>query len=158
MKLSFECSPVDLNWSAVVELPARLKRCGLIVNRVSIQLRKFPESVELDSLDQLPEYVSRKGSPNGYRLVFYGAEGKTGFTLTLIRGMSIRISLESINPDEPMKSAMEFLGLSLEEPSALPGKAPRTAFLAHRFDAPGLDAADKVALCKFGIPALCSAQ
>lgn len=150
MKLSFSCLLVDLNWSAVVEVPARLQRFGLKVNRVSVGLRKFPEKVETDSLDQLSAYIQRKGPPNSYWITFDGTD-TARFSLTLARDTTIHgepflhIGLESADPDEPLKSLMDFLGLSPEEPSVLPTNPKRTVFIAHRFDTAGQDAADRVA-------------
>ena len=50
MKLTFYCQINDLNWSAVTEIPSRLRKFGLEVAKSSLELRRFPEWVETDCL------------------------------------------------------------------------------------------------------------
>jgi hypothetical protein len=151
MKLSYYCEIQDLNWSAVVELPSCLHRFHLETTSAEARLSQFSESVTMDSLEPIVEYIKRKGNPRDYEIFLSGTEEKLTFMFSLVRGTNIHderyliIKLSSKNPEEPLNSIMEFLGLHLEEPIYSEKEIPRKVFIAHRFDDIGEDAANKVA-------------
>src|SRR5437016_2607523 len=139
MKLTFYCKVVDLNWAAVTEVPSRLSRFGLTVKSVKLELSRFPLGVESDSIEYLLQYVTRNGPPKSYSISLWGPENGGSFNLHLFRLRAIdgepvlTISLESKSPDEPLKSAMELLGLQADDIQTATA-LPRTVFIAHRFD------------------------
>lgn len=152
MKLWYYCEVLDLNWSAVVELPSRLRRFGLETTSVEANLSRFPENVTIDSLESIMEYIKHKGNPERYDIHLGGTEEKSTFSLALSRGKTIHgerfltVNLNSKNPEEPLTSVMEFLGLRPEELVHSEQGRPRKIFIAHRFDDDGEEAANKVAL------------
>lgn len=66
MKLSYYCDLAKLNWAAVSELPSHLHRHGLNTTSTSATLRRFPEAVEFEAMEEVFEYVKRKGDPSAF--------------------------------------------------------------------------------------------
>jgi hypothetical protein len=151
MEITFYCQLVNLNWSAVTELPSRLRKFGLEVKRSSLDLHRYPKSVGIERLDDISEYVKANGSPRHFSINLRGDDGKGQFWLAIYRGTAddgwkfLKISLTSESPEDALKSVVEFLELRPAEPVQLMKELARTAFIAHRFDEPGQEAADKVA-------------
>lgn len=151
MDLSYYCEVLDLNWTAVAELPSHLRRFRLETTSVEVMLRRFPQSVTMDSLEHMVEYIKRSGNPYGYQIYLRGTEDKSSFRLSLSRGSNIQgerfltIALASKDPEEPLTSVMQLLNLHPEEPVQSETEPPRKVFIAHRFDNAGEDAAIKVA-------------
>jgi hypothetical protein len=154
MQISYYCDLTDLNWSVVAGLPARLKELGMEVKEVEADLSWYPESQKLNSLEGVPDLVKLKGSPRTYSIDLNGGEygKKSHFSLSIWHGWNVHgeefltCKLNAPSPEKPLLSAMEFLGLRPESPSApTPKSLPRTVFIAHRFDDAGQEAADKLA-------------
>ncbi len=152
MELKYYCKIAPINWSVLSELPTRLRRCGLETESASVNLHRYPESTQLDSLDGISAYVVRKGQPNGFEIYLNGKESNSLFLFSLHRGINVHnenylvISLKSANPESVLASVMELLGLSLDDPVPTEKELPRTIFIAHRFDSTGQEAAERVAL------------
>ncbi len=150
MDVSYYCELMDVNWSAVAELPSHLHRFHLKTTSVTARLHRFPLDVTMDSLEQMLKYINRNGPPKGYEIFLRGTEKMSSFSLSLFRGSNIHgqkfltISLDSKSPEEPLASVMQLLNLSPQEPVQSEKELPRKVFIAHRFDNAGEEAAIKV--------------
>lgn len=84
--------------------------------------------------------------------ILHGTEADSRFSFSLHHGFNIHreqfllVTLTSASPEPILMSAMALLGLSPEQPVQTDLELPRTVFIAHRFDAVGQEASDKVAL------------
>ncbi|MBS4095928.1 MAG: hypothetical protein KGZ83_03710 [Sulfuricella sp.] len=151
MKLSLYCDLAKLNWTTVAELPSFLSRYGLRTDSISVNLRRFPEKLEFESLEHIQQYVKIKGEPGAFDIRLRGKEAEKEFSFSLSKGTNIHhepylvIELDAEAPEPILTAAMELLDLSPEHRTQA-AELPRTVFIAHRFDAVGQEASDKIAL------------
>jgi hypothetical protein len=147
MDISRQCKVRDLNWALLPDLVARLVRSGWTVKRASVGIRRYPDTLTFDSIEDAVANVRRDGAPRRYSIDLSG----TPKALRLRRDRNIHdqeflvLSMEGINDPSEVDNVMEFLALAPDEPLTLPPDAPRTAFVAHKFDEAGTQAADKLA-------------
>ena len=151
MNISRACKLSELNWGALPDFPARLDRLGITVDKVSVEISRYPDSITYYSLEKAVQDVHIKGAPKEYRIYINGKLSDKSFSLDVIRGTNIygekylNIAANGIEESETLDSMMTFLGLEADEPTTLPPSPKRTAFIAHRFDTNGTDCADKLA-------------
>ena len=149
MEISRSCKIRDLNWALLPDLVERLKREGLLIRRVNVEITRYPDTVEYDSIEEASRDVLAHGAPKRYRISIRSAAGEPG--LDISRGKNIHdeeflyLDMKGLKDPSPLDSVMQFLGLEPDEPTALPPHPTRTAFIAHRFDSTGSEAADKLA-------------
>lgn len=147
MDISRWCELRDVNWALMPDLLARLTRQGWAVKRSLVEIDRYPDTLNFDSIDEAMTNVRMAGAPRGYTLNVYGAS--KSFHLT--RGVNIHhqeylsVGMRNIGEACELDGVMEFLGLVQEKVTYLAPDAPRTAFLAHKFDRSGNEAADKLA-------------
>jgi len=151
MDISRSCKISDLNWGALPDFTARLNRLGITVDRVSLEISRYPDSITYYSLEEAAQDVHIKGSPKRYTIHIYGKLSEESFSFHIVRNTNMHgkkyldIDARGIKGSETLDSMMEFLGLEADEPFTLPPSPKRTAFIAHRFDSKGSDCADKLA-------------
>lgn len=144
MDISRSCKIKDLNWATLPHLVARLNEDGIDTGSVSVELRRYPDTLKFDSVEDACRDVRVNGAPKRFHIW-------VGQSLTISRDVNIHgeefmyVRMLGIREPAQLDSLMEFLGLEPDEPSTLPPGRPRTAFIAHRFDSTGDAAADKLA-------------
>ena len=150
MDLSRKCALEPLNWAALVQLPARLEQRGLEIgiDATSVTIKRPPDAVTYDSLEEAASDVQQKGPPDDYSIFLRGT-GPVGDWMIGIYQESqyIKILIDNTDDRAFIDSLMEFLGLKPLEISAdeQPADPARTAFIAHRFDEVGEALADRLA-------------
>lgn len=140
-----------INWAALPELPARLARHGIIFERATVQLSRYPDTIEHDSLDAASAEVLSGFRPSDYSIHARGKLGGLSVTLRIFRQRNMHlerlqsITLEGSTERAIVQSVAEFLGLA-EDDEPTPVRAlVRSAFIAHRFDDLGTSFAEKLA-------------
>jgi hypothetical protein len=150
MDISRSCKIRELNWALLPDLVERLKREGWEVKEVRVEIHRYPDVLEFDSIEDACLNVRKQGIPDHFTIRL-GGGGLSRPRLRISRDWNIHreeflyLDMEKIDDVSKLDAVMEFLGLESDEPSTLPPRPPRTAFLAHKFDLTGTDAADKVA-------------
>jgi len=151
MDITRSCKISDLNWGALPDLMARLKRLGITVESISAELSWYPDKVTFDSLEDASRDAIERGSPKHFDINIRGKRDEKLFSLSIYRSRNIHsqeflcVRASGIEGSDQLDSITEFLGLIPDEPSALPPRPPRTAFITHRFDSTGTDCSDKLA-------------
>jgi len=147
MNISRSCIITDLNWALIPDLVARLERQGWTIKRTSIEIRRYPDTLTFDTVDEAIVNVRKYGPPRRYSIGLSGGSK----SLDLRRDSNIHgeeyllLQMDKIDAAEELNGVMEFLGLAPDEPLTLPPDSPKTAFIAHKFDKAGMEAADKLA-------------
>lgn len=110
-------------------------------------IRRYPNTLKFDSIEEAVGNVRKEGAPRRYWIELSDASRE--FRLDKDRNMHdeeyLILSLDGVKESSELDGVMEFLGLAPDEPVTLPPHSPRTAFLAHKFDKAGNEAADKLA-------------
>lgn len=151
MEISRSCKLDDFNWGALPDLESRLTRHSIAVSSVSVELTRYPDTIKYDSLQDATNDVRKKGTPKFYVISVQGKLQDSHFSLYIFRDRNIHrqefLSVRVSASEAPsiLDSVMQFFDLKPDEPSTLPPKPPRTAFIAHRLDSTGTAAADKLA-------------
>lgn len=151
MKIWRSCKIDDLNLGTLPDLESRLTRHGVVVNSVSVEFSRYPDKITYDSPQDAANDFREKGTPNQYMIWVFGLLHKSEFSLCITRGCNIHgeeflyVIVSGSESPSILDSVMLFFNLKPREPSTLPPNPPRTAFIAHRFDSTGTDAADKLA-------------
>src|ERR1700694_4571579 len=68
MNISRSFHPSPINWAALPELPARLARHNVTLEKARVTLHSFPDSIEIDSLEEAREKVHRGFNLHTYQL------------------------------------------------------------------------------------------
>jgi hypothetical protein len=152
MKLKRWCKINGLNWGALPELESRLNRDNIIVERCTVSLNRFPDSVTYESLNEAVTDVLNGELPIYYDISLYGKideENSFYCCISRLRNMHgqelLSLNVDGIKRVDIVDSIMTFLGLKPDEYSCLPDRPKKTAFIAHRFDNRGIECADKLA-------------
>ena len=151
VRLSREFRLTPINWKALPELPARLARHGLVLERSSVTLSGYPDSVEVDSLDAAQAVVQGGLQPWAYVLHLYCKKGENVVSISLMRGTNVHgqefqtLSVTGLDDTAVLSSVADFLGLEADSLEATPASRPRSVFVAHRFDDMGNLCAEKLA-------------
>jgi len=151
MDITRSCKLEELNWGAFPDFTAKLDRLGITLDKVSVEISWYPNSITYYSLEEAAQDVNIKGAPKYYIVHIHGKLSNESFSFSIhcsknIHGQKfLKISANGIKEVETLDSMMSFLGLEPDEPSTLPPNPKRTAFIAHRFDSNGTDCADKLA-------------
>jgi len=121
------------------------------VRSVSVEFSHYHDTITYDSLQEAADHVKGKDAPNKHDIWIHGTLQESDFSLNIARGYNIRdeeylhVIVSCSGAPSILDSVMQFFNLKPREPSTLPPNPPRTAFIAHRFDSTGTDAADKLA-------------
>lgn len=151
MKIWRSCEIQDINWGTLPDLASRLTRHGVLVRNSSVEFTRYPDEITYDSLQDAANDFKGKDAPNIYSIWINGTLQKNDFSLNISRGYNIHrteflyVIVEASDAPSVLDSVMQFFDLKPAERSTLPLIPPRTAFIAHRFDSTGTNAADKLA-------------
>lgn len=151
MEIWRSCEIQDINWGTLPDLESRLTRDGVVVRSVSVEFSRYPDRLTYDSLQDAANDVRGKDTPNRYNIWIHGTLQESDFGLNISRGYNIHrdeflwVVVSGSEAPSILDSVMQFFDLKPDEPSTLPPNPPRTAFIAHRFDSTGTNAADKLA-------------
>lgn len=151
MEISRSCKIDDFNWGVLPDLESRLTRHGVVLRSVSVELSRYPDTIKYDSLQDATNDIKKKGTPKYYSIWLHGVLPNSEFSLAILRDRNIHgqqfLSITVSGSEAPsiLDSVMQFLDLKPDEPSTLPPKPLRTAFIAHRFDSVGEQCAEKLA-------------
>lgn len=151
MKIWRSCKIQDINWGTLPDLKSRLTRDGVVVSTASVEFARYPDTITYDSLQHAANDLTCKRAPVRYAIRIYGTHQESDFTLHISRDYNVHnqellyVIVEGSDPRSILDSVMQFFDLKPDEPSTTPPNPPRTAFIAHRFDSTGTDAADKLA-------------
>jgi hypothetical protein len=142
------CKVASLNWNVLPELESRLLKIGLNVKRLSIEIRRYPTSIEYDAVENALEDIRVSGEPTDYSMWFYGDSDRK---LHLWRTVNIwdkevlAMTLEEVGSVEDVQSLAGFIGLTMDTiPASRITKLARTCFIAYRFNDPGTELAGKL--------------
>jgi len=152
MKVRRSCKINGLNWGSLPELKSRLNRDKIIIERCTVSLNRFPDSVTYETLDEAVTDVLNGELPTYYDITLHGkvdTENSFYCLITRLRNIHgqelLSLTVDGIKRIDIVDSIMTFLGLEPDEYSCLPEKPKKTAFIAHRFDNSGIECADKLA-------------
>lgn len=148
---SRSCKVCDLNWAILPDLVTRLEKQGWSITETSVEVRRYPDKLEFDSIEEACKNVRDQGAPPNYTVWLHGEVKERSCSLRLSRFKNVHnekllvLDMSGIKNISELDSIMDFLGLVSDELSPLPPPPPRTAFIAHRFDRVGTDTADRIA-------------
>jgi hypothetical protein len=141
----------SINWETLPELSSRLARHNVTLEKASVTLDKFPDSIEIESLEAAREKVRTGFNPLTYKLTIQCKQDDSLVVISIARTWQVQSGFAQAfclfgSIDETLLiSVADFLGLQrfvLESPHP---SRPRTVFIAHRFDELGTSCADKTA-------------
>ncbi len=139
----------DLNWAIVPELLARLGRQGWDVKHVSITIRRYPDTLTFDSVDEAIANVRKHGPPKRYSINLTTSGGSKSFSLSRDRNIHdeqyLVVGMNGVEDSAQLDGIVELFGLTPDELATFQSVPSRTAFVAHKFDRTGNEAADKLA-------------
>jgi hypothetical protein len=148
MQITRRFKDAPLNWGALPELPACLNRHGVCFLKASVEIGRFPDDIEYDSLEEAHKDILKNGPPDFYRIEILAKQGKQDIQLrlgTFGHYPILSLVILGLNDSQLPGAIGTFLGLKPAEPVAPASKPKRTAFIAHQFDSVGTSTADKVA-------------
>jgi hypothetical protein len=146
-KTTLYCKQGPINWECVCELASRLGNEGFEATSVTAELGKYPVRVVFGDLQSAAAYVREKGEPFSYDIHLFDDKHREfyiGKFMNVHKERVLSLRAEGFGDERILRSIAAFLGL---EPDSETDRkeSPRTAFIAHRFDAHGSELADKLA-------------
>ena len=122
MNISRSCKVPNLKWVLMPDLAARLEKQGWPLTETSVEVRRPPDTLEFDSIEEACENVRAQGPPNRYSISFIGKAKSTSkhLSLSLLRisddGADLR--MRGIPTSSEIDGLMEFPRLiSIEPPT-----------------------------------------
>jgi hypothetical protein len=125
------------------QVSEHLKKRGYSTAYIKIELSRYPDAVQHESVQDALHDILANGSPKTYTIHLGD--------LSVHRGRNIRgdrfqyLSLENVKDHSDIDSVMHLLQLEPDEPTTLPPRPARSAFIAHRFDEKGTEISGKLA-------------
>jgi hypothetical protein len=152
MKISRQLTLDDPHWGGLPELPARLKAFEVSIDTMDIEISRYPDRITYQSIAPATTDIRSGGSPKSFGISMWGKRRGASFRLRLSRGWNVHderyhtLQIEADdNVGEIMDAVAELLKLVPDAPTTTPQEPERSAFVAHRFDDIGIEAADRLA-------------
>ncbi|MGB2986273.1 MAG: hypothetical protein WBE26_10350 [Phycisphaerae bacterium] len=145
------CVVAPVHWESLPLLPVRLEKKGIQINEQSIEITRYPTTIEYSEWDRVLADIREHGEPKWFRVALHGRTDLGGLTLRLNKDKYVRsgetfmcLSVSGTADEDTVDEISAFLGLEPDD-AASPATLDRTAFIAHRFDAQGEQFADRLA-------------
>jgi hypothetical protein len=143
------CEPTSFNWFVLPELQTRLSKMGLEVKRQKITIRRYPTTIEYDSIEEALTDVRVNGQPKRFELRYSSGDVSKSFGLqrfiTLDDDDLLKLNLDGLGSVEDVRSLADFLGLKVDTVTPKKPTLEKKCFIAHRFDERGEELAEKLA-------------
>lgn len=146
------CLVKQIHWQSLPHLGTELSKHGMVAESVSTQLSWYPDSIKYDSWEPALREIDQRGEPPKFSIWVRGSISDEKFSLNISKGRFsdsnekyLSLALDGCQSMDVLNAIMSFLQLNPALAITAENKPERTAFIAHRFDAKGQQAADRLA-------------
>jgi len=146
-----DCVVAPLHWETLPQLPARLEQHRIYLTTTSISITRYPDTITYPDWPAALEHVRDNGDPLHYHIVMWGKGLLGDFTLRITkdkyteeRKWYLTVAVTGAPTFGVVDDIVAFLGLAADVRTPA-RRLTRSAFIAHRFDAGGEQAADRLA-------------
>lgn len=145
------CVVAPLPWETLPLLATQLAQHGITIESQTIELSRYPDTTKYSAWDPVIKDIRKNGESKYFTIWFHGTGPARSFSLSIRKDRYynteesyLRVDLGRVHDERVADDVVRFLGLKPDQPS-LYESLPRSAFVAHRFDAQGEHIADRLA-------------
>lgn len=142
--------PSPLHWPSLPLLAGWLKTHGIHIERESVRLARYPDTVRFRSWPPVLDSIRVNGEPPHYTIWLSGTGNSGTIELIIRKGVKgdeayVEIELSGVSDISILDHIVSFLGLLPDQDPSRKRRLGRSAFVAHRFDSEGEQVADRLA-------------